>query len=481
MARTTRTTRTLLPLAALATAVGLGACTGQEQPVAPTGEASTEAPAATSPEVTAEPTPDVPLGESYPVPDDLDRALPESVDTLEGPSGQSFDLTGVHRLGADRVVVSGVVTLEDGGSDTIDPHEWREEGYPEISLARGFEFAPFVLTVEGDEARYLPVRAADDACLCSVLRPGFQEGGAELPVMTVMSAPADAESVDLEMPGFGELTDVPVAPIPDAGGTSSAWGKTEALTVRSATRADGVVTARVTVGMPEDASGYGYGVYNFGQEQLCFAGLNAAGATSLAGKPAVEGEDCVRGVLPAAGEAVDLEVSMPDPGTDELVLLPWNGYPVTVEPTGEPQEGSGETLVAYDARTRTEGATVAQGQEVSVSLDTSVLFDFGESTLTSEATETLAVAVEALEQQEGRSLTIEGHTDTQGEEEFNQQLSVERAEAVRDALAGELGEGWTFSVEGYGEEQLLVEEQGGPEEVEEAQARNRRVEITVGD
>ena len=45
MARTTRTTRTLLPLAALATAVGLGACTGQEQPVAPTGEASTEAPA----------------------------------------------------------------------------------------------------------------------------------------------------------------------------------------------------------------------------------------------------------------------------------------------------------------------------------------------------------------------------------------------------------------------------------------------------
>jgi len=46
------------------------------------------------------------------------------------------------------------------------------------------------------------------------------------------------------------------------------------------------------------------------------------------------------------------------------------------------------------------------------------------------------------------------------------------------ALA-ELGSGWTFSVNGYVQERPLAAEQGTPREIEAAQARNRRVEVTV--
>src|SRR5690606_13589732 len=130
---------------------------------------------------------------------------------------------------------------------------------------------------------------------------------------------------------------------------------------------------------------------------------------------------------------------------------------------------------------QTEGATVATGEELEVVLDTSVLFEFDESTLTPEAEKTLAVAVETLQGQDGRSLSIAGHTDTQGEADYNKQLSQRRAEAVRDALADALGAGWTFEVSGHGEEQPLAEESGSAEEIERAQARNRRVEVTVGE
>ena len=108
-----------------------------------------------------------------------------------------------------------------------------------------------------------------------------------------------------------------------------------------------------------------------------------------------------------------------------------------------------------------------------------MLFEFDKSTLTPEAEKTLAVAVEALQAQDGRSLSIAGHTDTQGQADSNLQLSRDRAEAVADALREALGGGWSFDVTGHGEEQPLAEETGSAEEIEAAQARNRRVEVTV--
>jgi peptidoglycan-associated lipoprotein len=66
-----------------------------------------------------------------------------------------------------------------------------------------------------------------------------------------------------------------------------------------------------------------------------------------------------------------------------------------------------------------------------------VFFDFNESALTTEATATLARDVDCLKKV-GRAVTLVGHTDPRGTQEYNIALSERRAQSVRDHL-GRLG------------------------------------------
>ncbi|WP_165974817.1 OmpA family protein [Nonomuraea deserti] len=76
-------------------------------------------------------------------------------------------------------------------------------------------------------------------------------------------------------------------------------------------------------------------------------------------------------------------------------------------------------------------------------------------------------------------ITIEGHTDSKGGDSYNQDLSVERAEAVRDHLAGRLGSGYTYEATGKVESEPIAknEKPDGSDNLE-GRARNRRVEIS---
>ena len=66
-----------------------------------------------------------------------------------------------------------------------------------------------------------------------------------------------------------------------------------------------------------------------------------------------------------------------------------------------------------------------------------VYFDFNESALTTEATATLARDVDCIKKV-GRVVTLTGHTDPRGTQEYNLALSERRAQSVRDHL-GRLG------------------------------------------
>jgi peptidoglycan-associated lipoprotein len=66
-----------------------------------------------------------------------------------------------------------------------------------------------------------------------------------------------------------------------------------------------------------------------------------------------------------------------------------------------------------------------------------VFFDFNESALTTEATAVLAGNAECLKKI-GRTVTLIGHTDPRGTQEYNLALSEHRAQSVRDHL-GRLG------------------------------------------
>lgn len=81
----------------------------------------------------------------------------------------------------------------------------------------------------------------------------------------------------------------------------------------------------------------------------------------------------------------------------------------------------------------------------------------------------------AAQRGDWKTLLIEGHTDSRGEESYNQALSQRRAETVKRVLVQNgLSDGDLTAV-GFGEEKLLV----NPEVTDIDYARNRRVEIKL--
>ncbi len=103
-----------------------------------------------------------------------------------------------------------------------------------------------------------------------------------------------------------------------------------------------------------------------------------------------------------------------------------------------------------------------------------VLFDTGSYTLKPGAREKLAKISGIVLAHPGLNLQIEGHTDSVGSDEMNQQLSERRADSVRDFLAQQGVPGSSISAHGFGKTQPVA----GNETVEGRQ-RNRRVELVV--
>src|SRR6202140_2206217 len=103
-----------------------------------------------------------------------------------------------------------------------------------------------------------------------------------------------------------------------------------------------------------------------------------------------------------------------------------------------------------------------------------VLFDTGSYTLKPGAREKLAKISGIVLAHPGLNLQIEGHTDSVGTDEFNQQLSERRADSVRDFLAEQGVAGSAISAPGFGKSQPVASNDPA-----EGRQRNRRVELVV--
>ncbi len=103
-----------------------------------------------------------------------------------------------------------------------------------------------------------------------------------------------------------------------------------------------------------------------------------------------------------------------------------------------------------------------------------VLFDTGEATLKPGANSTILRLAGFLDEYPERRLLIEGHTDSRGSDDFNRELSRQRAEAVRMALmqAGVAGE--RLRAQGLGEQFPVASN-----DTTAGRQENRRVEIIV--
>jgi outer membrane protein OmpA-like peptidoglycan-associated protein len=103
-----------------------------------------------------------------------------------------------------------------------------------------------------------------------------------------------------------------------------------------------------------------------------------------------------------------------------------------------------------------------------------VLFDTGRYSLKPGAREKLAKVAGIIEAHPGLRISIEGHTDSVGSDEYNMKLSKERAEAVRSYLASQGVDADKISAEGFGKTRPVASNSTAA-----GRQANRRVEMVV--
>jgi outer membrane protein OmpA-like peptidoglycan-associated protein len=103
-----------------------------------------------------------------------------------------------------------------------------------------------------------------------------------------------------------------------------------------------------------------------------------------------------------------------------------------------------------------------------------VLFGFNQYNLKPEAREKLAKVSGILLAYPNLKLQVEGYTDNIGSDEYNQKLSQERADTVRDYLASQGVSSGNISAAGYGENDPLADNSTAS-----GRAENRRVQLVV--
>lgn len=111
-----------------------------------------------------------------------------------------------------------------------------------------------------------------------------------------------------------------------------------------------------------------------------------------------------------------------------------------------------------------------------------VLFEFGKSTLTNQGRQKLDEAIAAANKQTFSSVKLTGYTDPLGSAALNDQLSLARAQSVKDYLLANGFPDKPIAVEGKGSQNLVVPLSDCPSSGIEQQsclAKNRRVTIDL--
>jgi outer membrane protein OmpA-like peptidoglycan-associated protein len=105
-----------------------------------------------------------------------------------------------------------------------------------------------------------------------------------------------------------------------------------------------------------------------------------------------------------------------------------------------------------------------------------VLFDTAKSTLKPGATNVMDRVAEFMSKNPDTKVMIEGHTDSRGSDDYNQELSQHRADAVRDALASRGIDRSRVEAVGKGEGFPVASNDNAA-----GRQQNRRVEIVFSD
>lgn len=113
-------------------------------------------------------------------------------------------------------------------------------------------------------------------------------------------------------------------------------------------------------------------------------------------------------------------------------------------------------------------------EEIRIQLSSEILFEFDSYELGSKAEPVLKKVFQVLGEYPENSVVIEGHTDSEGTDTYNQSLSENRANSVKEWLVNAGIDSSRLRTIGYGESKAVASN-----ETEEGRSKNRRVEIII--
>jgi len=122
-----------------------------------------------------------------------------------------------------------------------------------------------------------------------------------------------------------------------------------------------------------------------------------------------------------------------------------------------------------------EGARVQRiGEGIKITFDSGLLFDVDSYELRPAARENLSNLSNILRKYDDTDILIEGHTDSDGSEDYNYTLSERRANSVKAYLVTQSVAGARMTTIGYGESQPVASNS-----TPEGKQANRRVEVGI--
>lgn len=119
-------------------------------------------------------------------------------------------------------------------------------------------------------------------------------------------------------------------------------------------------------------------------------------------------------------------------------------------------------------------AELCEAELSTVQAGAKIAFEPGSATVSGDSRETIDAIVEILAGCGELRLEIQGHTDSQGREEMNQNLSQARAQSVLNELRARRVLTSTYTAKGYGESTPIADN-----ETEEGREANRRIEFRL--
>ncbi len=413
-------------------------------------------------------------------PDDLEAGAVTLIESLEATHEVSYEGTGGSAStgpdptagASDAATIEVTASVADGSvtlRGTVPDETIREVLVTAASDAYGADNVVDELTVSGTGiSPELSTAAADLAAVMAAFPDRFVAGearldGTSLGVVGTASDGSAADDLEAQVAG---LTGVA--------------GTTELETVRETATAPLDVTADIAAGsvtlagsVPDDATKTnvvdaaiaGFGAGNV-SDQLNVAGIEPTAELTSA---ATDLAALLGGAAPALSEgAVNLQET----------VLTVTGTATTVEGVGTINDAlAGFTNVTV---TSTVGADPGQAVDALGELLTlePITFESGSDVITSESEETLLTAVEyltaAFAANPDLAVEIGGHTDDQGDEGFNQELSQARASAVLQYLTDSGVPAAGLTATGYGESEPVADNA-----TSEGRAQNRRIEFTI--